>query len=362
VPARRSDTGSRPTHRRPWRGASALVTAAVLALAGCGGTQGAPQAEVSGDAPAEDELVVYSGRNKVLVDPLLRDFEARSGIKVFVRYGDSAELAAQLAEEGERTKADVFFSQDAGALGALSRAGRFDRLPPTVLDRVPAAYRAADGSWVGTSGRVRVLAYDPRQVSSGQLPDSVFDLTAPAWRDKVGFAPTNASFQAFVTGMRLIAGEDRTRQWLTGMKANRMKPYDNNVRVLEAVDRGEIAIGLINHYYWYEKVAEVGKEKVNARIAFLGDGDPGALVNVAGVGVLAGTDKQDGAGRLVDFLLTEPAQRHFAEQTAEYPLAAGVRPRADLPRLASLDSPEIDLSRLDSLQQTLDMLREVGLT
>jgi len=332
----------------------ALATAAALTagLAGCGAA--------AGSGPTEDELYVYSGRSKELVDPLLQEYAKDTGSKLFIRYGGSAELAAQLLEEGDRSEADVFFSQDAGALGALAKAGRLAALPQPVLDRVDPRYRADDGTWVGVSARSRVIAYDPAQVDD--VPDSVLGLTDPQWKGKVGYAPTNASFQAFVTGMRTLLGEERTREWLTGMRANDIQAYENNIAVLDAVDRGEIALGLINHYYWYEKVAELGEDNVNARIAFLHDGDPGALVNVAGAGIVETTDKPDAAQRFVEWLLQERAQTYFAETTAEYPLLDGVPTVAGLPPLGSLDGPEIDLSDLDSLDRTLALLDETGLT
>jgi len=334
---------------------AALLSLAVAApLAGCGASPGS--------GPAEDELVVYSGRNKQLVGSLLEDYAEETDTKIFVRYGDTAELAAQLLEEGDRSEADVFFAQDAGALGALAKADAFATLPARTLDQVDPQFRATDGRWVGVSGRARVLAYDPEQVPQTDVPASVLDLTDPRWKDQVGFAPTNASFQAFVTGMRQLVGEEKTKQWLEGMQANGMKAYNDNIRVLEAVDRGEVSLGLINHYYWYEKVAEEGEDEVRARIAFLGDGDPGGLVNVAGAGILATTDHEEAAQKFVDFLLSRTAQQYFAETTAEYPLVDAVEPDEGIPPLESLGAPEIDLSDLDSLQQTLALLEEVGLT
>lgn len=330
-----------------------LALAVALPLSACG--------NAVGGGPTDDELVIYSGRNKELVGPLLEDYAKETGEKIFVRYGDTAELAAQLLEEGDRTKADVFFAQDAGALGAMAKAGAFTELPATTLDQVDPRFRAADGRWVGVSGRARVIAYDPQQVPEAEVPDSVLALTDPRWEGEVGFAPTNASFQAFVTAMRQLEGEDATRQWLADMKANGMKAYSDNIRVLEAVDRGEVQLGLINHYYWYEKVAEEGQDQVNARIAFIGGGDPGALVNVAGAGILATTDQDEGAQDFVDFLLSRAAQQYFADTTEEYPLVDGVAPDEGVPPLATLGAPEIDLSDLDSLQQTLALLEEVGL-
>ncbi|MBT2400481.1 iron ABC transporter substrate-binding protein [Streptomyces sp. ISL-100] len=319
-------------------------------------------ATVAGCGNAEDDagLVIYSGRNENLVKPLLDDLEKAIGTTVAVRYGDSAEMAAQIQEEGDKTKAGLFFSQDAGALGALSTKGLLKKLPQSTLDRVEPSFRGSAGDWIGTSGRVRVLAYNPGQVT--KVPDSVHELTKPEWKGKVGYVPTNASFQAFVTGMRVLEGDDATRTWLKGLKANEPKVYENNLKVLEAVGEGEVALGLVNHYYWYEQVAEKGEDKVGAKIHFLPGGDPGSLVNAAGVGILKSSDQTAAAQKAVDFLLSKKAQTYFAEDTKEYPLAAGVTSTVkDLPPLDSLDAPKIDLGQLESLQETLKMLQDVGM-
>jgi iron(III) transport system substrate-binding protein len=338
------------------RVAAALVGfVLVVGLAACGGS-------ASGDEVDADKLVVYSGRQEQLVGPLIERFERSSGIDVSVRYGNTAQLAAQLLEEGDRTDVDVYFSQDGGALGALAKAGRLEQLPGPVLARVPARFRADDGRWIGTSGRARVVVYDPKQVAEADVPDSVFDLVDPKWRGKVGIAPSNASFEAFVTAIRVLRGDEAARQWLRGMKANDVQTFDNNVLVLNAAEDGQIALGLINHYYWYEQVAEEGLDQVPARLKFLPGGDPGALVNVAGVGVLRGSDRAEAARRFVEYLLSAEAQRFFAEETKEYPLVPGTPPPTGVPALDKLQSPEIDLSDLDTLERTLGMIEEAGLT
>ncbi|MCB5163976.1 iron ABC transporter substrate-binding protein [Streptomyces bambusae] len=305
-------------------------------------------------------LVIYSGRNEKLVKPLLDELEKAVGTTIAVRYGESAELAAQIQEEGGKTKAGLFFSQDAGALGALSTKGLLAKLPQPSLDKVDPAFRGGAGDWVGTSGRARVIAYNPDKVS--KAPDSVHDLVKPEWKGKIGYVPTNASFQAFVTGMRVLEGDAATRTWLKGLKANDPKVYDNNLKVLEGVGEGEVSLGLVNHYYWYEQVAEKGAEKIKSKIHFLPGGDPGALVNVAGVGIVKGSDQAPVAQKAVDFLLSEKAQKYFADDTKEYPLAAGVTSSVEgLPPLASLDAPKIDLGKLESLQETLKMLQDAGM-
>lgn len=341
---------------------TALLAAGLLlpALAACGSDDN----DGSGSGGNGDAaLVIYSGRNEKLVKPILDQLEKAVGADVEVRYGDSAELAAQILEEGDRTKAGLFFSQDAGALGALSREGMLAKLPQATLDKVDKAYRSGEGDWVGLSGRVRVIAYNPDDVAADEVPDSVHDVVKPEWKGKVGFAPTNASFQAFVTGMRVLEGDDATRTWLEDLKANGAKTYANNLATLDAVEAGEVSLGLVNHYYWYERVAEKGEDEVDAKLHFLPGGDPGALINVAGAGILADSGEQNATARkAVDYLLSEKAQTYFADTTKEYPLAAGVTSTVEgLPPFESLESPDIDLGRLESLQETLAMLQDVGL-
>ncbi|CAL9677426.1 Iron-utilization periplasmic protein [Streptomyces sp. enrichment culture] len=345
----------RPSARR----ITALLAAGLLlpVLASCGSGDDKGGSAEGGD-PA---LVIYSGRNEKLVKPILDKLEKAVGAKVEVRYGDSAELAAQILEEGDRTKAGLFFSQDAGALGALSKEGMLAKLPQSSLDEVDKAYRGEEGDWVGLSGRVRVIAYNPDKVAEDKVPDRVADVMKPEWKGKVGFAPTNASFQAFVTGMRVLEGDDATRLWLKGLKANG-KVYTNNLATLDAVESGEVSLGLVNHYYWYERVAEKGEDKVGAQLKFLPGGDPGALINVAGVGILKDGGQAATAQKAVDYLLSKEAQTYFADTTKEYPLAAGVTSNVEgLPPFDSLESPDIDLGKLESLQETLAMLQDVGL-
>jgi len=218
-------------------------------------------------------------------------------------------MAAQIAEEGQASPADIFFSQDAGALGALSKAGLLAPLDPTVVAAVPAGYRAPDDTWVATSLRSRVL------------------LTAPEWKGKVGYAPTNASFQSFVTALRVDRGDEAAEQWLRDFLANDPKSYDNNVALLEATDTGAVELGLTNHYYWYNAAAEKGPENMRARVHYLAKGDPGALVNVAGVGILASSDRPDDAARVVEALLSEQSQLYFLEEASEYPVLPGTAAR-----------------------------------
>lgn len=335
--------------------ARALMLAILLtvtAMAACG----------RGDTgPAESTLTVYSGRSEELVGPLFAQFTEQTGIKVNARYGDSAELAAQLIEEGDRSPAQVFFAQDAGALGSVEAAGLFAPLPESAATAVPADYRATNGTWTGITGRARVIVYDPEQVAADQVPRRVADLTDPRWRSQVALAPTNASFQAFVTAMRIADGDDDTRKWLEGMVANDAQRYEKNGLILDAVDAGQAELGLINHYYWYEKAAEVGEANMRSRIAFTAPGDPGSLVNVAGAGILKPAATNADAAEFVEWLLSPQAQRWFVANTYEYPLLPNIPPAEGLPPLDSLRGPDVSLADLDSLPATLAMLENVGL-
>lgn len=338
--------------------ATGAVAVAAIGLSACGSGDDEPTATQASNVTPE--LTVYSGRDKELVAPLFAQFETASGVKVNVRYGDTAEMAATILEEGDRSPADVFFGQDAGALGALANAGLLASLPQPTLERVEPASRSRDGLWVGTSGRVRTVAYDKRKLDDSDLPDSVFDLTDPEWKGKVGWAPTNASFQAFVTAMRASAGEQRTAEWLTAMKDNDTQAYEKNGLIRDAIAAGEIEVGLINHYYVAQKLAEErDPDAYPVGLAFPKN-DVGSMMNVAGVGILESSKHPEPAQALVDFLLSEQAQRFFREETAEYPLAAGVEALDTLPPLTEIARPEIDLSDIDDLQGTLELLERQG--
>ena len=323
-----------------------VVVALAAAAAGCGGG-------------SDDPLTVYSGREEELVAPLLEQFTDETGIEVEVRYGDSAELAATIAEEGENSPADVFFAQDPGSLGSVD--AQLAELPAETLERVDPQFRDADGRWVGTSGRSRVIAYNTDELSEDEVPDSVFDLTDPRWKGRIGIAPTNASFQAFVTAMRLSKGDEATRQWLVDLKENDPKEYEKNALIVEAVAASEIDLGLVNHYYLYL----VKEEQPDAPVAnhFLEAGDPGALVSVAGAGVLASSDRTDDAEQFVDFLLSDAGQRFYVDEAeeAEYPLVDGIEAKEGLPPLAELTGPDVELTAFGAeLESTIELLRETG--
>jgi iron(III) transport system substrate-binding protein len=339
---------------------SAIAAAALLlpVLAACSSDSGSSSGSNT-ESSQTSELVVYSGRSEELVGPLFAEFTQATGIAISARYGDSAELAAQMLEEGDRSPAQVYFSQDAGALGSVEEL--LSTLPENVTSLVAEKYRAVNNTWTGVTGRARVIAYDAQNVPADQVPQSVFELTDEKWRGQVAIAPTNASFQSFVTAMRMTQGDDVTQEWLTGLVNNDVQTYEKNALILDAVDSGQVQLGLVNHYYWYEKAAEVGEENMRAQMSFMAPQDPGSLVNVAGVGILKGAAENSAAIEFVQWLLSPSTQEWFVSNTFEYPLIAGIASAPDLPALDTLAGPDIELAQLADLPGTLAMLQDVGL-
>ncbi len=342
--------------RRPWKLLTVVLASSLLASA-CGSDGDDGSEPAGGEAGAE--LVVYSGRNEDLVGPLLEMFEEASGITVEVRYGDTAEMAAQILEEGDNSPADVFFGQDAGALGALAMEGRLQQLSEAQLGLVGEGLKDDAGRWVGTSARARVAVFNNEELTEADLPDSILDFVEPEWKGRLGWAPTNGSFQAFVTALRVIEGEEGARAWLEGIQANDPLVLDNNVATVEAVAAGEISVGFVNHYYLYQFLAEDPDYAASNKL--FGGGDAGGLVNVAGAGLLDTASHVDEANSFIDFLLSKEAQTYFAEETYEIPVADGVEPVEGVPTLDDVTLATVDLNKLDDLAGTLALLTDLGI-
>ncbi|TFD08013.1 extracellular solute-binding protein [Cryobacterium sp. TMT1-2-2] len=343
--------------RIPISVAALVAGATVLALAGC--TQAAePTAE---GATSDGAFTLYSGRDEALIQPLIDQFEEQSGISVEVRYGNTAELGALLLEEGDATPAQVFLAQDAGALGALANADLFATLPATTTDAVPTGFTSTDDTWVGVTGRARVITYDSEALAATDVPTSVDAFTDPAWSGKFGIAPTNASFQAFVTAYRVLNGEEAADEWVKAVAANNPVIFDNNRAILAAVNDGVIEAGLINHYYWFAQAAETGEANMRAQLSYPEAGDAGSIVNVTGAGLLAGAADDADALEFIDYLVGAKAQQYFVDETYEYPLITGIDAPAGLPALDSLVNPDLDLADLDTLEDTQALLGKHGL-
>lgn len=326
----------------------AACVAALIALTSCRATE---------PAAPEQELTVYSGRSQELVEPLFDRFEKASGVRLKVRYGDTAELAAQILEEGDNSPADVFFAQDAGALGALQKKGRFIDLSQNITSKTRTGFHSK--KWTGISGRARVAVYNPDRVKTSELPTSILGFTDPKWKDRIGWAPANGSFQSFVTAFRKLKGDERAKEWLTALKANGTKSYPKNDTIVQAVSTGEVDAGFVNHYYVMELASK--DPNLKAKNHFFGPGDVGALVNVAGAGILDTSKAAKAAEQFLEFLLSPASQRYFRDETFEYALIDGVDTPEGLPPLDRISSPKVDLTDLNDLEGTLNLLKEVGL-
>ena len=334
-------------------GTALLVVVAVFAVA-CGRDSNADSSEGS------SSILLYSGRDKELVQPLIDAFTESSGITVEARYADSAELALLIQTEGDNSPADVFISQSPGALGLLAGEDRLATLPEDLLGMVDAGFAASDGTWVGLSGRVRVVVYNSQLVGPEDLPTSVLELAGSAYAGRVAVAPTNGSFQDFVTAMRSELGDEATLVWLEGLAANRAPNYPKNSAIVEAVGRGEVEMGLVNHYYNLRALeADPSVASVNH---FLPAGDVGSLVIVTGGAVLASSDASSQAEDLLRYLLSVDAQSTFSTQTQEYPLLDGVAAPDGLPALRGYAADTIDYDLLgDGLTGTIELIRESGI-
>ncbi len=322
------------------------VCAVPLLLAGCG------------DLLGPETLRVYSSFPKRLIEPILEEATAEGGPEIRVRYGPSDRLSERLLQEGDQPGADVFLSRYASSLGRLQVQGRLKKLPGDLLDSVPERFRSPDGSWVGLTGRVRLMVYNPNRVESGDLPRSVWELIEPRWSKRVGWAPGTVTFRDFVTAMRRLEGTRQTRAWLEAMRENGVRGYETNEDLVSAVSRGEIDLGLADH----DGVIRVRQTDPETPVrVHRTNRDAACLINVSGAGLLKGSSIQSEARDLIRRLLSPPAQKRLARRTYEYPLLKAVPAPSEMTPLRTLPVPELNLNELAGVEETRDLLREVGL-
>jgi iron(III) transport system substrate-binding protein len=326
--------------------ALSLALAAAAAGAGCSGNDG-------------PKLVVYNAQHEQLLEEIAPRFEEKTGIQVELRNGADSELAAQLIQERDASPADVFLTENTPAMSAVERAGLLASLDAPATDPIPAAYRPASGMWTGFVARSTVLVYNPSLISEDELPASILDLAEPEWADKVSFSPTGADFQAIVAAVLELEGEDATRGWLEGLKANGTV-YDGNDVVLEAVNSGEVATGIEYHYYWYRDQAESGDTSDDSELYYFGDQDPGAFVSVSGAGVLENAEHHEEAQEFVEYLTSQEGQQALADSYAlEYPLNPAVSLDPPVKPFSELDPPTVAVSDLDG-DKVVEMLSDAG--
>jgi len=345
-----------------------LLTLAVLAAA-CGGTD-TPQpltgvaADIFGGecTPLDGrQVTIYSGRSENLMDPVLSAFSCETGIETTVRYDSATNLALLLAEEGDGTNADVFLSNSPGPIGFLEQRGLLGDIDGEVLDLVDSQYRSEAGQWVGFSGRKRVAVYNIDAIGADDLPESIFDLTDPIWQDRVAIPGTNGSFLDWFTVFRAEQGDEVATQWINDMVANGARYYPNNRSIVDAAGRGEIDIGLVNHYYNFQEAAALGDDHRALNHDLAGD-DIGSLLIITAATLVETTDRPAEAHELLEYLLTEPVQRYYTQETFEYPLAAGVQPADILPPLDARGTATVNFDSLGGgLEDSLAIIEASGI-
>jgi len=314
-----------------------------------------------GCGKGNNELIVYSSRTSSLVQPILEQYAADTGTDINVKYASTASIVATLLEEGDNVRPDVVYLADPAGWAVLSEGKILSELPDKLLNKVDDKFRSDQGEWVGISGRSKVVVYNTKTIDPNKdLPQSIMDFTDPKWKGRIGWAPTHGEWQITPMAIRIEKGEDAARSWLEGVKANQPRVYPNLISIVHAAGQGEIDVGFVNHYYVPRFIQEEGSG-FGARNHYLGKGDPGAVIDVAAVGVIKSTENKDRAEGFVEYMLGTEAQTYFSEQTHEYPLIAGVKPSGDLPPLDSLDPPDINPGELSQLEATLRMLRDADI-
>ena len=350
------------------------ATLSTVVVAACGGkpatTEHSPETPAP---PAEPQVVeksvtvdikktvqtltLYSGRSEKLVAPILKTFEKSTGIDVRIKYAKSAALAATLLEEGDRSPADVFYSQDPGALGAVEPL--LEKLPASVLTRVTPWAQNHEALWVGITGRARTVVYNTAKFKESDLPDDMWSFTKSSWNGRIGWAPTNSSFQTMVTAMRVLWGDAKAEEWLRGIQANEPTVYPKNTPLVAAAGAGEIDVGFVNHYYLHRALAEQG-DSFPARNYHVRSGGPGALIMVSGAGILKTSRNPETSAKLLSYLLSDETQENFASRTYEYPLVPGVGEHKGVTPVASIKHPSVALADLADIKGSQDLLRKVG--
>lgn len=322
---------------------------------------GAVAACVAAHADAAS-LTLYSAQHEQLTDLLAKDFEKATGISVSVRDGEGPALAAQLVAEGAATPADVYFTENSPELMLLEEKGLLAPVNTDTLKTVPARYDSPTGTWLGVVARENVLAYNTTKVQAGQLPASLFDLAQPQWKGKIGIAPSDADFLPLVSAVLATKGHDATVEWLKGLRKN-AQIFDDDEGVVAAVNRGAVATGLINNYYWARLHVGLGDAATKSAVYHFPNGDVGALVVISGAAILKASKNTDAAQKFLAYLVSERGQKLMAESHIdfEYPLRAGVAADPILKPFDQLSPPPIDVQKLGDDSQAAKLLREAGL-
>jgi iron(III) transport system substrate-binding protein len=304
------------------------------------------------------ELTLYNGQHKEIGEAIAQAYEAKTGIHVNVRKGSSNQLASQVMEEGQRSPADVIYTEESPPLNNLGEQGFLAKIDPSTLDMLPPDYVAKDGSWMGVTARVRVVAYNPKLIDEKDLPETVMDFAEPQWQGKVGFVPTSGAFQEQAVAIIKLHGREAAEEWLTGLRAFG-KTYTNNMVALKAVENGEIATVLVNNYYWFALQREKGQ--LDSKLHYFSNGDAGGLITISSAAVLKSSKHPREAQALLAYMASEEGQRVITQTTAEYPLHKGMVSDRGLKPFDELQAPAITPADIGNAEDALDLERDVGL-
>jgi iron(III) transport system substrate-binding protein len=327
---------------------AALCIGILVLLAGCGSS-------------SSSSLTLYSAQHEPMTEALAKGFEEKSGATVQVRYGEDEGLASQIEQEGDASPADVVLTENTPPLESLAEKGLLAKVKPPTLAEVPPRYSSPTGHWVGVAARETVMVYNPKLIGPGELPASILDLAKPEWKGKLAIAPSEPDFVPIVSAIEKLEGQDAARSWLEGFAAN-AKHYNDNEGIIAAVDSGQVAAGIVNHYYWYEAIAEEGKDKVPSKLHYFGREDPGALVNVSGAGALESSDDPELAQEFLAYVVSKEGQSAMTHSGDwEYPLNAAVPPPPGLKPFSSLEPPDVGPADLGDGSAPVELMQEVGL-
>jgi iron(III) transport system substrate-binding protein len=340
----------------------ALSTAGAV-VAACGSSR---PSTTSTDVAADGQsITVYSGQHEQTTQELVTAFEKSSGIKVAVRYDDEDSLGNEIIAERSHPRADVFYTENTPVLALLDERHLLAALPKATLSATPPRYEDAAGRWIGVSARVSVLVYNPALIAASELPTTVLGLADPRYKGKLGIAPGETDFQPIVTSVAERYGAAAAVRWLKGLVANtgESKEYGSNEALVDEVNRGAVAFGLLNQYYWYRLGAEIGASHIHSRIAFLAPHDPGYVVDVSGAAVLASSAHQAAADKFVAFLVSAAGQHIIGDSLSyEYPIASGVTTSEPEKPFGQLQPDDLGLSRLGDASTALALLKQAGLS
>ena len=303
-------------------------------------------------------LTLYNGQHKEVGDNLAAAFEAKTGIHVNVRKGSSNQLASQIVEEGDRSPADVIYTEESPPLNNLGEQGFLAKIDASTLEVLPKEYVAANGTWMGVTARTRVVAFNPKLIKEEELPKSVLDFADPQWQGKVGFVPTSGAFQEQAVAIIKLHGRDAAEEWLTGLRAFG-KTYTNNMVALKAVENGEVASVLVNNYYWF--ALEKEKVKLDSKLHYFTDGDAGGLITVSSAAALKSSKHPKEAQQLLAFMASEEGQRVITNTSAEYPMRKGMISDRGLKPFEELQPPKVTPADLGNAEEALELERDVGL-